>query len=91
MTLTREAALTVLKRYRGAFALTITRNGRRRTKTNPNGLGTEALSGTTDRDDVYDEAISLLTDPRDTVIGVTVWSDRYHCALLHFDRDDVVV
>ena len=35
---------------------------------------TETLKGTVERDDVVDEATALLTDPRDTIDYVYVWS-----------------
>lgn len=36
----------------------------------------EWLPGMSDKDDVAEEAMAILTDPRDTVITVCVWSVR---------------
>ncbi len=35
------------------------------------------LSGGVDKADAEEEAIALLTDPRDNIVGVYYWSDRY--------------
>jgi len=34
----------------------------------------EWLKGESSRDEVADEAIAILTDPRDTVVSINVWS-----------------
>ena len=35
----------------------------------------EKLKGNVDQDDIESEARALLTDPRDTITDITVWSD----------------
>lgn len=39
----------------------------------------EWLTGAVDRDDVQSEALALLSDPRDTIAGVSVWSINEQC------------
>ena len=49
----------------------------------------EWLKGSTEREDVGPEAMALLTDPRDTVIQVAVWSEREACfvTVIRGERD----
>jgi hypothetical protein len=38
----------------------------------------EWLKGQVARCDAAEEALSLLTDPRDTIVGVYYWNDRHN-------------
>ena len=61
-----------LTRHRGPFALTVCRE----TPTRKLKWHTEALKGTFRAGDVREEAQMLLTDPRDAITAVYVWSVR---------------
>lgn len=64
-------ALTFLDRHRGPFRFNVGRPDPKK-----KGFHTsEWLKGTVDRADVADEAQALLTDPRDTIESVHVWSE----------------
>lgn len=39
---------------------------------------TEWLHGGVDKDEAESEALALLNDPRDTIVGVYLWSDRWN-------------
>ncbi len=64
-----------LDAHRGPFILLVDRPS---TKAHKNAAGvyrtSEWLKGEVEKDDVVSEAESLLTDPRDTILGVSVWS-----------------
>ena len=61
-----------LKDHRGPFHFLVMRPNLRKP-----GFGTsEHLKGVIDADDVVSEAFALLTDPRDTIEHVAVWSIR---------------
>ena len=61
---------TFLDNHRGPFRLMLTRPY----VTRKGFYRSEWIMGLTERDDVESEALGYLTDPRDTVIGVNVWS-----------------
>lgn len=65
----------VLERHRGPYTLAVTRPTRR-------GFATEWLSGLVDAEEVEDEARALVTDPRDTITHVSVWSEKENCYVL---------
>ena len=61
----------ILGRHRGPYRFCVTRPGKK--------IGfhrTEWLTGMTESDDVGSEAWALLSDPRDTISSVGVWSER---------------
>ena len=58
-----------LNAHRGPFRLCITRPG-----TKPGFYRCEWLRGEISRGDVEDECAALLTDPRDTIHSIHVWS-----------------
>lgn len=61
----------VLGRHRGPYRFMVTRP-----KANqPDFATSEWLKGNVDSDDVESEALALLTDPRDTIHAVHVWSE----------------
>ncbi len=64
-----------LDAHRGPFIFLVDRPAPQRYK-NPTGVyrTSEWLQGEVERDDVTSEALSLLADPRDTILGVSVWS-----------------
>lgn len=64
-----------LTAHRGPFRLVVVRPF----ATKPGFFRSEWLKGEVERDDVVEEARSLLTDPRDTIVGVYVWSVREEC------------
>lgn len=61
---------TFLNNHRGPYRLQLIRPF----ATKPGFFRSEWLSGVTDSDDVADEALGYLTDPRDNVVSVFVWS-----------------
>lgn len=46
-------------------------------KSKPGFFRGEWLPGTVSRDDAPAEALALLNDPRDTIVRVKVWNDRW--------------
>ena len=61
--------MSFLNNHRGPYRLVLSRPDKRK------GFHTtEWLKGETDRDDVFSEAEALLTDPRDTITHVNIWS-----------------
>ena len=60
----------ILSRHRGPFLFCLTRPGVK------SRLKSEWLKSEVASEDVAEEAMSLLSDPRDTVCGVGVWSQR---------------
>lgn len=68
----RTEERTFLDNHRGPFKFNVTRPHRSK----PNTFTSEWLEGLVDRDDVEEEARALLDDPRDTIIGVDVWSTK---------------
>lgn len=73
---------TFLDNHRGPFLFCVTR---------PHGtkkgfVSSEWLKGSIEREDVSSEAQALLTDPRDTINYVAVWSDREHCFIGGYNR-----
>lgn len=61
--------MSFLDNHRGPFRLVVTRPAKK-----PGFHSTEWLKGEVDRDDVLSEAQALLTDPRDTITHVGIWS-----------------
>jgi len=55
---------------RGPFRLLVTRPGKR------GKVSSEWLKGRTEADDVEEECQALLSDPKDTINTVNVWSER---------------
>lgn len=74
---------TWLDNHRGPFRFLVTRTNTR-TKTK---FSSEWLTGTVERDDVESEARALLTDPRDTIVQVYVWSIREDSFAGGYKRD----
>ncbi len=64
----------ILDRHRGPYIFCVVRPGKK-----PGFYKSEWLKGSTEREDVGPEALALLTDPRDTVLQVAVWSEREAC------------
>jgi hypothetical protein len=62
-----------LHNHRGPYRFCLTRD-KGNTVSARTRFSTEWLPGEVDRDDVQAEAQALLTDPRDTIIGVNFWS-----------------
>ena len=58
-----------LNAHRGPFRLCIIRPGNK-----PRFYRSEWLAGETERADIEDECAALLSDPRDTILRVHVWS-----------------
>lgn len=58
------------ERHRGPFSLMVVRPGKK------GKMKSEWLSGVVDGPDVPEEAHALLTDPRDTIMRVHVWSEK---------------
>lgn len=48
---------------------------------------TELLPGSVDRDDVEEEAAALLSNPRDTIVGVDVWSESEECFVTSINNE----
>ena len=68
--MTTDRTLTTLKAHRGPFRFNLMRPAKK--------LGfftSEWLTGLTSREDVLEEAEALLTDPRDTIVAVFVFSE----------------
>ena len=61
--------LDVLGQHRGPYRFMVSRPG-----TKAGFYTSEWLTGNVDRDDVETESMALLTDPRDTIDVVHVWS-----------------
>lgn len=76
-----------LRRHRGPFKLQVVRP-RPITKTLRAGCTVTTLQGTVTKDDVTDEAHSLLTDPRDTIEAVYVWSVPEQQHILTYRKGD---
>lgn len=74
-----------LDRHRGPFVLQVLRP----TPTRKSPASTETLPGTVARWDVKEEAHSLLTDPRDTIESVYVFSESERQHVTTYRRRDV--
>jgi hypothetical protein len=61
-----------LERHRGPFRMMAVRP----LKTKPHDYRSEWLPGSVDADTIEEEAESILTDPRDSVSAVYIWSER---------------
>lgn len=68
-------------RHRGPYLFSVTRPGKK-----PGFRTSQWLPGRMDKDDVYEEAMALLRDPRDEILGVSVWSDREDQFVMSFPR-----
>ena len=66
----------VLDRHRGPYLFCVVRPN---PKKKAGFFRAEWLTGDLEREDVGPEAMALLTDPRDTIIQVAVWSERENC------------
>lgn len=64
--------IDILARHRGPYRLEVTRPF----TTKAGFFRTEWLPGIVESEDVGDEALALLSDPRDTIVSVGVWSER---------------
>ena len=73
------------KRHRGPFRLQVTRPF----VTKPGFYRTEVLKGSVDGPDVEDEANALMNDTRDTIIGVSVWSEKEEQFIFGFQKKGV--
>ena len=78
-----------IRRHRGPFRLQVGRPYTGRSTRKPD-MTYETLAGTVTRDDVVEEATAFLTDPRDSVTVVHVFSDReqQHVTTYHREHDD---
>ena len=73
-------------RHRGPFVLCIARPHKKKA-----GFYTsEWLSGASEGETVQAEAYALLTDPRDTVCTVSVWSEREQSFSMNYRKGDIV-
>jgi hypothetical protein len=59
--------LEVLTRHRGPFVFMVQRKGKK-------GPETEWLKGEVPKEDVEEEALTILEDPRDSVENIALWS-----------------
>ena len=62
----------ILDRHRGPYLFCVTRPS----PVKVGRFATTWLPGLVEHDTVGDEATALLTDPRDTIVDVGVWSER---------------
>lgn len=79
-----------VERRQGPFTLSIVRRVEK-TEKNNTGLETTGLKGTVAKEDVEGDAVALLTDPRDTIIRVLVWSEREDQHITTYRKEDVNV
>jgi len=77
------SALPFWDRHRGPYRLVVCRPHPRK-----KGHSTsEILTGVTRHGaDVQEEARALLTDPRDTIVTITVWSESEECFVMSYTR-----
>jgi hypothetical protein len=75
----------ILDCHRGPYLFCVSRPF----ATKPGFYRSEWLKGTVDRGDVGEEALALLTDPRDTIVNVAIWSEREQAfvTLIRGERD----
>lgn len=71
------------ERHRGPYSLSVTREY----ASKKGFYRTEWLSGTVEADEVEDEAMALLTDPRDRISAVSVWSEREQQYVMSYRGD----
>jgi hypothetical protein len=74
-------------RHRGPFTLCISRPSAKKGKTGF--YTTEWLQGSSEGPDAQDEAYALLTDPRDTITVVSVWSEREQSYSMNYRKGDI--
>lgn len=60
-----------IMRHRGPFFLMVVRPNPKKSDR----FVSEWLKGQSNKDDVESDVMGLLTDPRDTIVSVAVWSD----------------
>lgn len=73
------------RRHRGPFVLVVSRP----MVTKPRFWRSERLSGSSDGQTAQEEAHALLTDPRDTIDGVSVWSLREEQFVMNYRKTDI--
>lgn len=73
------------KRHKGPFKFCVSRPF----VPKKNFFRSEWLTGGVEGDEVEEEALALLTDPRDTIVEVSVWSEREEQFVFHYRRPSV--
>ena len=73
-------------RHRGPFTLVVCRPHKKK----PGFFTNQCLQGSSEGPDAQAEAYALLTDPRDTITVVSVWSEREQSYSMNYRRADVV-
>lgn len=66
----------ILANHRGPYKFLLIRP---KVGPKPHFFTSEWLKGDVRSEDVGEEAMSLLSDPRDTIVNVGVWSERESC------------
>lgn len=72
-------------RHRGPFVLVVSRP----MVTKRGFWRSERLSGSSDGLTTQEEAYALLTDPRDTIDGVSIWSEREEMFVMNYRKSDI--
>lgn len=72
-------------KYRGPFRLMVVRPF----ATKPGFFRSEWLPGVVDSADITAEARALLTDPRDSIVTVDIWSEREQKFIHTYRKGDV--
>lgn len=75
--------MSFLDNHRGPFRLIVTRPF----VTKKGFYRSEWLSGSIEREDVESDARALLTDPRDTITSVYVWSEGEDCFIGGYSKE----
>ena len=75
-------------RHTGPFKLCVGRPHKNQ-KRKPNTFCSEWLQGSDDGPECQEAAYALLTDPRDTINTVSVWSEREESFSMNYRRRDV--
>jgi hypothetical protein len=88
--LTRTDIPPFFERHQGPFQLVVYRPGTRKTQGVSGGLlhTREVLSGSVAGDEVEEEALSLMGDPRDTIDMVEVWSEMEQQHVMTYRKGD---
>lgn len=76
----------ILERHRGPFLFCILRAAA--TKKNAGAVESEWLKTPTEKEDVVEEALALLEDPRDGIVNVGLWSEGEQAFVTTFRRED---
>lgn len=71
-------------RHRGPYLLCITRP----LPTKQGSFGQQWLSALEAGPEAESQALAFLADPRDTITGVDIWSDREECFVMSYKRGD---